>query len=125
MSRTTVKQLDPIIWADEIDKYLKAREIKREADAKSRAQDSIIKSFVAKLQAAINGAAVARCGDATLALNIGAPVPGTLKLTNKTTVPLAEITVYSKGNEPIYADEVESIYGGRAGSITVTITGEV
>lgn len=73
----------------------------------------------AKLLRAFGDARIATCGDLVITLKRGEDIPAALTLKDQSVVPWTDVTSLTLGNTHLDADDVISIYGGRAGSVSL------
>lgn len=123
LSAPAVTQLPPKTWKAKILAYLNAKRIKKEADAASRIQDQIIKQLKYELREAMQGAPVAQCGNALLSEKTTAGSPAALTLTDGSSIMFADVTSILVGNRTIERSQIAKIFGGREGSVDVTVAG--
>ncbi len=120
---TEIKRL-PESMLPTVREYAAAVQAKKEADAASRAAENVIKGRKAAISAAMEGATTAICGHAVLTLSQTADAPAALTLKTGEKIQWALVSGLTVGNQYVAAENVYTIFGGRAGSTKLEVKGE-
>jgi len=113
----------PASYLPMITEYAGAVERKKTADAESRAAESVVKQHRATLAAAMDGATTAICGHAVLTLSQTADQAAALTLTSGEKVLWSGVTSVLVGNRHIPMAEIQTLFGGRSGSLRLDVKG--
>jgi len=124
----TIARLSENRFGPDIRDYLRIKAEKKAAEAAARIADQKLKILRTVIFAAMEGAPIARCGNAVITLKPGRVNPGALTLKDKRKIALNDIReiVLDNGLDVIEVDEVETWFGGSRVSddIEITLTGE-
>ena len=103
--------------------YVNAVTRKKIADAEARSADSQAKAIRAKLLHAMGDAPAVAIGNAVLTTKAGSDSPSTLTLSDGSRILWSSVVSVLVGNRTIPAQEVTTLFGGRANPATVEVTG--
>lgn len=109
-------------WTDTIKNLLAAKATKKAADADARAADTQVKSLRAALFPAFSGAPSAVCGHYLLTLTQSKASEAALTMMDGSKVKWSDVTAVYIGNKKVPADQVASLYGGRASSQDIEVS---
>jgi hypothetical protein len=100
---------------DTIREYAAAQEAKKAAEAAARAADGVLKGRRQEILDAMGGASAAVCEHVVLTYTEVKAADATFTMVSGEKTPWALVSGLTVGNKYIAADQVASIYGGRAG----------
>lgn len=118
-------RLDPTTWLPRLRDYVATASAKKQAKAAARAADKALQPIKAALLSALDGATAATCGNAVLTVKNSAAAEATLTLTDGSKLLFADVSGFTVGNRYIAAENVTAIFGGRAGSISIDVAGDL
>ncbi len=116
-------KLDPKVYAEKARTLQEAKARKSALDSESRALESTIKALTAEFIAAMGTAPAALCGSAVITRKETKDAAASLTLINGSKVPWSNVTSLLIGNSTVPRDDVQSLYGGRSGSVSIEIAG--
>lgn len=116
-----IASLDPAVWAPKLRTYAALRERQQEADAEARAAKAAADAAKAEILAALGSATAATCGNGIVTVKVGKDVPASLTLQTGQKLPWASVTGLTVGNTYVQAADVQTLYGGRGGSVTIEV----
>ena len=110
-------------WAPKLRAYALLRDQQQAADAEARAAKAAADAAKDEILTALAGAAAATCGNLVVTVKTGNPAPASLTLETGQKIPWDKITSLIVGNVNVPASDVKTIFGGRAGSVTLSVAG--
>lgn len=123
MSATkSIKRLAPAMM-EAIRHYATAKETMRVANATAAAAEKAMKLNKSKILDAMNGAVSAICETTVLTLKTGNPSAATLTLADGEKIDFSDVSMIIVGNRSIMRADITAIFGGRAASETLDVTG--
>lgn len=108
-------------WAPKLRTYVELRDRQQAADAEARATKAAADAAKAEILAALAGAMAATCGNLVVTVEKGKSAAASLTLSSGQKILWEKVTSLIVGNENVPAADVQTLFGGRAGSITLTI----
>ncbi len=100
--------------------YAAARDARRALEAEARATAKTLARAQSRILTALDDAEVAVCGDLLVTAKRGEPIGAVLTLNDQSTLAWDDVKSLTAGDRVICARDVVSLYGGRAGSVTIT-----
>jgi hypothetical protein len=116
-------KLDPRAWSDKLRAFAILAAEKRRLDAEARAADSVFKAARDEILGQLGDAPAAICGDMVITRKTTKAAPASLTLSNGQVVPWATVSGLTIGNAYVAASDVLRLYGGRDGSVSVSVDG--
>lgn len=116
-------KLNPKTWRAKLVAAAQLRRAKSAADKAAREHESLWKAAKAEILAAIGDAPGAVCGDLVVTTQTSAFLPSTITLDNGEVIQWHSVTSLLIGNVTIPATRVAKMFGGRDGSVDVSIAG--
>lgn len=116
--------LDPAQFSTVVRQYALAKADKKEAEAKARAFDKVVKADRQILSTAMEGYVAATCGHAVLTIKESAPKEGAITLKDGRRILLTDVSYFMVGKERVAMSDVKTLYGGAAGSEDIDVVGE-
>jgi hypothetical protein len=117
-----IATLDPA-WAPKLRTYAELRDRQQNADAEARAAKAAADAAKAEILAALGTATAATCGNLIVSVKTGKDAPASVTLATGQKIMWEKVTSLIVGNENVPAADVQTLFGGRAGSVTLTIAG--
>lgn len=118
-------RLAPKDWLDKVRAYAQLVVTKRETAAAAKAADDAHKAARAEILRAMSGAPAAACGNYTLGFSEKAGAEAAITTVDGRKIKWSAVTSIMVGNETIKAADIGTIYGGRGGSIELSVHGGV
>lgn len=110
----------------ELVKALRQRQLeKTETAAAARVADEAYKATLGQVLRAMEGQDAAICGSAVLVKKTGKAADATVKSTMGVAYKLADVERIIIGNTTLMQADIMSVFGGRSGSESVEVSGEV
>ena len=116
-------KLNPLEWGDKLRKFAIIAAEKRRLDAEARAADSVFKAARDEILGQLGDAPAAICGGMVITRKTTKAAPASLTLSNGQVVPWATVSGLTIGNAYVAAVDVLKLYGGRDGSVSVSVDG--
>ena len=110
-------------WAPRLRGYALLRDMQQKADAEARAAKAAADAAKDEILTALAGAAAATCGNLVVTVKTGNPAPASLTLETGQKIPWDKVASLLVGNVVVPAGDVKTIFGGRQGSPTLSVTG--
>ncbi len=110
-------------WAPKLRAYALLRDQQQAADAEARAAKAAADAAKDEILTALAGAAAATCGNLVVTVKTGNPAPAALTTESGQKIPWDKVTGLTIGNAYVDAKEIKTIFGGRAGSVSVQVAG--
>ena len=118
-------RLDTGKFGDIVRDYAAAAARQKTAEAEARAAKQSAESLRGKLIAAMGDAPAALCGNAVLTRKQTAGAEPSLTLRGGDKLAWSAVSGLTVGNKYVAASDVATLYGGRSGSTSLTVAGDV
>lgn len=118
-----LRKLKAADYAFKIKAYAALCNEKRSTAAAAKAADDAHKAARSELLRAMDGSPAASCNGLVLTYKEGAAADASITTIDGRRVMWSQVTSVLIGNETVPAKDVKSLFGGRAGSITLDVTG--
>ena len=112
-------------WGQVIRDFMAAKTLKKTAESQARAADARYKDLRKQLIPALAGAPSAVCGHAILTLKTTSAAEASITLADGSKLPWSSVQAVLVRGRRVMAEEIASVYGGRAGSEDLDIAGAV
>ena len=110
-------------WAPKLRAYALLRDQQQAADAEARAAKAAADAARDEILAVLAGATAATCGSLVVTVKTGKPVAPSLTLVSGQKLPWDKVTSLIVGNVNVPASDVQTLYGGRNGSVAIEVAG--
>ena len=121
----SIVRIDAKLHGETVRDYAAATQRQKAAEAEGRAAKAAADALKGKLLALIGDAPAAICGNAVLTVKQTAGADAALTLKDGAKLAWSAVSGLTVGNQYVAASDVATIYGGRAGSVSLTCAGEV
>ena len=118
-------RLDTAEFGDIVRDYAAAAARQKTAEAEARAAKQTAESLRNKLLVAVGDVPAALCGNAVLTVKQTAGAEPSLTLRDGDKLAWSAVSGLTVGNKYVAASDVATLYGGRSGSTSLTVAGDV
>ena len=116
-------RIDTKKWGATVRDFIAAKALKKLKSAEADAADRQYKALRGQLFPALSGAPAAMCGNHLLTVKRGSAAAASLTLANGRKVAWSVVQAVRIGGKLMPAAEIASVYGGRAASEDIEVTG--